>query len=297
MKKLMFAAALACAPCPAFAASTLVGEVNGWSVYDERGSCAASTLYEGDVFVRVEYDFGRDSAFFTVTNPAWESVKKGERYKVLLRFNNGEEWPDTSALGVRADGPEVRLTGLQMHLDGDDFLPDFAGAGALSITLGDTRLAILSLKGTRLVAQRLSSCAIASFKRYPPDPFKSLPGSDSGETRASAGPQPITSLPLLFSDEDYPAAALRAGEQGRTGFRLAIAANGRVSGCTVTASSGSAALDSATCRLIASRARFRPALDPVGRPAEGNFDGGIVWSLPADPAPPTARPGDPARGD
>lgn len=298
MKKLIFAMTLVGMSAPASAASTLIGEVSGWSLYDEQGSCAASTLYEGDVFVRVAYDFGENSVLFTVTNPAWESVKMGERYKVLMKFSNGEEWPDTSAWGLRTDSSETRLTGLQMHLDGEDFLPDFAASAAVSITMGDTRLAVLSLKGTRLVAQRLSRCAVDGFKRYPPDPFKSLPQATRGTSgTGTLATQPIANLPSLFSDEDYPAAAVRAGEQGRTGFHLSIAANGRVSGCTITSSSGSAALDSTTCRLITTRARFRPAQDPQGRPVAGTFDGGIVWRLPAEPAPPTAPPGDPQRGD
>src|SRR5688500_19922349 len=61
-------------------------------------------------------------------------------------------------------------------------------------------------------------------------------------------------LGSLVSSDDYPASALRAREEGVTGFRLEIGPNGRVSGCTITQSSGSAALDSATCRLLTSRA-------------------------------------------
>ena len=71
-------------------------------------------------------------------------------------------------------------------------------------------------------------------------------------------------LANLFSDEDYPAAALAAREQGSSSFTLDVGANGRVAGCTITRSSGSAALDSTTCRLLRSRARFTPAVDASG---------------------------------
>src|SRR5918998_14963 len=57
-------------------------------------------------------------------------------------------------------------------------------------------------------------------------------------------------LASLFSDEDYPASAVRAGEAGATGFRLEVGPNGRVTNCSVTSSSGSSALDSTTCRLL-----------------------------------------------
>jgi len=91
-------------------------------------------------------------------------------------------------------------------------------------------------------------------------------------------------LASLFSDLDYPAAALAAREQGAVGFALDVGANGRVSGCTITQSSGSSELDSATCRLIQSRARFTPATDAGGATVPDKVRGRIVWVLP--PAPP-----------
>jgi protein TonB len=89
-------------------------------------------------------------------------------------------------------------------------------------------------------------------------------------------------LGSLFSDEDYPASAVRAGESGATGFRLEVGPNGRVTNCTVTSSSGSSALDSTTCRLLRSRARFTPATDSTGSATSDTVGGRIVWRLPAD---------------
>jgi protein TonB len=104
----------------------------------------------------------------------------------------------------------------------------------------------------------------------PPPPKKVTPA------RAKAN------LASLFSDEDYPASALRSSESGATGFRLEVGANGRVTNCTVTSSSGSSALDSTTCRLLRSRARFSPATDSTGSPTSDSYSGRIVWRLPAD---------------
>jgi protein TonB len=88
-------------------------------------------------------------------------------------------------------------------------------------------------------------------------------------------------LASLFSDADYPASAVAAREQGEVGFVLDIAASGRVTGCTITRSSGSAALDSTTCRVLGSRARFTPARDSNGRPSPDRMAGRIRWVLPA----------------
>lgn len=95
-------------------------------------------------------------------------------------------------------------------------------------------------------------------------------------------------LTSLFSDLDYPPAAVAAGEQGAVGFTLEVGANGRVAGCTITQSSGSAQLDDTTCRLIRSRARFTPALDSDGATVPDKVSGRIVWKLPA--APPAPAP-------
>ena len=87
--------------------------------------------------------------------------------------------------------------------------------------------------------------------------------------------EPITSLPSLFGVSDYPAEA--KGAQGITDFRLQISATGLVQKCEIERSSGSAALDQATCRVITKRARFRPATNAAGRAVSGTYTGMIHW--------------------
>ena len=87
------------------------------------------------------------------------------------------------------------------------------------------------------------------------------------------------SLPGLVSNDDYPASALRNEEQGTTGFRLTVGPDGRVSNCVVTSSSGSSALDTATCRLMRSRARFTPARNNLGQPTTDTVSARITWRI------------------
>ena len=89
-------------------------------------------------------------------------------------------------------------------------------------------------------------------------------------------------LPSLISEEDYPASAIRAREEGMVGFRLIVGPNGRVTNCVITASSKSAALDSTTCRLLTSRARFTPARNSSGEPTSDSVSGRIFWRLVND---------------
>lgn len=82
------------------------------------------------------------------------------------------------------------------------------------------------------------------------------------------------------SDSDYPARDLREGSQGRVGFALSLGADGRVTSCRVTSSSGHAGLDEATCTLVARRARFSPAVGPDGLASAGSYSGTIRWVIP-----------------
>jgi protein TonB len=84
----------------------------------------------------------------------------------------------------------------------------------------------------------------------------------------------------LITSEDYPDAALRREETGTVRARLAIGAAGNVTGCAVIESSGSAALDSATCKVLKARARFTPAKDGSGQAvADSYVTPQIVWRL------------------
>lgn len=71
-----------------------------------------------------------------------------------------------------------------------------------------------------------------------------------------------------LSKHDYPEAAKRAGLQGVVDVRFTVRTDGRVSGCRVDHSSGSANLDRMTCSLLEQRLLYNPALDASGKPIE-----------------------------
>jgi periplasmic protein TonB len=87
---------------------------------------------------------------------------------------------------------------------------------------------------------------------------------------------------LIDGESDYPAAARRNEEQGSVSVRLSIGTNGRVTGCSVASSSGSSSLDTATCRILTSRARFTPARDSNGQPTTDTYTQRITWQLVDD---------------
>jgi TonB family protein len=111
-----------------------------------------------------------------------------------------------------------------------------------------------------------------------------LTSSDGDVPQASAAAQPARPManpPSLFVEADYPPEAMEKKAQGRTGYRLEISAgpSAKVTRCQITSSSGNAALDAATCRVLISRSRFQGASDAAGRPIAGEFAGRIDWVI------------------
>lgn len=103
-------------------------------------------------------------------------------------------------------------------------------------------------------------------------------------------------LASYFSTDDYPPAALHAGEEGTVQFRLTISPEGRASDCAVVGSSGSAILDEATCRILRERARYSPARDAEGRPVTGTDHGSVTWRLPPPEPQPDSIPAENCAG-
>lgn len=116
--------------------------------------------------------------------------------------------------------------------------------------------------------------------RYVPAP--PAPPAPPPPPRVSQAAQAKGSLTSLFSTDDYPQSSIRNEEQGTTAVRLTIGTDGRVADCSVAGSSGSSALDTATCSIIRRRARFTPAKDQNGQPIQGSFAQRIRWQLPAN---------------
>jgi len=106
------------------------------------------------------------------------------------------------------------------------------------------------------------------------------PGDETAPATRAAVQQPLVSL---FTTDDYPQAAMRAGEQGTSEVGLTIGTDGRVDKCEVLTGSGSVALDEATCTIFRSRARFTPARDKDGQAVIDHTSTRIRWALPSEP--------------
>ena len=189
---------------------------------------------------------------------------------------------ETLAVGARSYPPASGGWDLG---DGESFLAALAAAPALELRgPGGAVVDRISLSGFEDALPRLRRCvaalaAIVAAEREEAERAESVPLPEPDAANRSRA---VGNLAALISDDDYPAFALRDEIEGTVGFRLRIAADGSVSGCTVTASSGSPGLDVHTCRLMRSRARFRPATDAEGRPVEDSVSSRVSWRITHD---------------
>ena len=109
---------------------------------------------------------------------------------------------------------------------------------------------------------------------YPAQSLPSSPAIKQVPPRSATG-----DLQGLFRAADYPIAALERLEHGSVTVQLTVGVMGRVRACDVTSSSGSRALDNASCQILQSRASFTPARDSSGNLTTDTVRQEIRWML------------------
>lgn len=127
------------------------------------------------------------------------------------------------------------------------------------------------------------------------DPVSTLPGTGDlvgpvdfgipGPTPSALPFDPVGANPrgrpgTWVTNADYRPRWIREDLTGSASFRLSIDAAGKVTGCTISRSTGHAALDTATCELVTKRARFDAARDGNGKPVAGTYANTVTWAIP-----------------
>lgn len=87
------------------------------------------------------------------------------------------------------------------------------------------------------------------------------------------------SLQGLIKAEDYPGIAIDELAEGSVAFVVLIDETGKIADCTVTQTSGVAALDAQSCAIVRRRARFKPAIGLDGQPAKDMHHQRITWKI------------------
>lgn len=289
LKGSVLAAALVGAP----AAATDWDSVGGWDVYEvDPARCVVGRMFAdaGLTFGIIMSIDGEVRVF--ATGAGWPA-RAGEAIDAEVALD-GKVLVRGASVGIE----QQRNRGFVAAAD-KALLDGFAGARQLTVRAGTGILKDrLPLSGTaEALAQGrrcLSSLREERGAGIPPTVIASRPraapalsarGPASGTaTRAPAALAtraiPRASLATWVGNTEYPAAALRAREEGATTVKLAINSVGEVAACEVARTSGSSALDEETCRIFKRRGRYNPARDTGGAPVESTEHTTIRWKLP-----------------
>jgi TonB family protein len=102
---------------------------------------------------------------------------------------------------------------------------------------------------------------------------------DGHAARIATRAKPREPLNRIFSPDDYPGMSLDKNQQGSVRLTFLVDEKGGVADCSVEETSGVPALDTMSCYVIRSRARFDPAVGPDGRPIRSAHDTRITWKI------------------
>lgn len=291
MSRLFLAATIAAVAAPA--AATDWDSAGGWDVYEIDGTrCAV-----GRVFADARMSFGLimsvdgETRVFA-TGAGWPT-RAGQALGAQIAFD-GRIVLDRPSVGMESEGNRGFVAAADEAL-----LSGFAGASRLTVRAGDAGpTGTTALTGTALGLAQGRRC-VTSLRRERHAPAARVPRTAPPAAVAIA-PRPVlgavpravpraavasravprASLASWVGDTEYPAAAMRARQEGATTVRITIDRSGGVGGCEVARSSGSPALDEETCRIFKRRGRFTPARDAGGAAIDSVEQQTIRWKLP-----------------
>lgn len=181
----------------------------------------------------------------------------------------GKEKFDTVFVRKPSTSPnssEFRLTlpaGFQSILDEQ---------AVISLKLKGETVLPFELRQWSSATKALSACAESLLRHWSIDP-------DQVANIATA-PSPVGDRSKWIGYYDYPTSAVANEQEGDSLILFNVDVNGRVTHCKSVHSSGVPELDAAACAAIMRRAKYRPALDINGNPAEASVVRQVLWRLP-----------------
>lgn len=113
--------------------------------------------------------------------------------------------------------------------------------------------------------------------------LQAAPAQNAALADGVSKPEPRGRPQAWLTDDDYPTRSLNRREFGTVKFRADVDAEGNITGCQVTGSSGYSDLDEMVCKQLLKRAVFRPARDASGKEVPYFYNGSFHWNLPGRP--------------
>lgn len=254
----------------ALATATTLQPTSKWIVDFADSSCVLSRQYGP-----VDQGFSLNLKA-PIVGKAFEIII-AEPQRKANEWDIGEGWIErpggsrVSPIHVKSYSTEGKIRVSRIYVD-----PDLYAVGddgdRLILHLGKWKTYDLAIPGFEKAKNVLEFCLKDLRKIY---------GVDEQALSAIAVPAKAA-RPVFryFSSDDYPAEAMRKGEQGTVGALFWVEANGRVKECKVIESSQRKSLDEQTCNIIVDRARFEPAKDATGKSVRSPTYTRISWLMP-----------------
>lgn len=246
-----------------------------WTVETHANECLLVRSYgspRNPLFLVIsQAPMGAGVAVRILYNREWAVFDNGT---ATVRFEGGE--PIEASFGARllwnlskaVKTRTMRMVSLNKDTESQEFLSN-AAAVAFDIP-GELKVAF-ALPDHPEALKSLDDCARNLGVRW------GYPLEE--QNRIATPPRRDKGLRGLFSADDYPITAMKAGRMGRADVRLRVNENGAISECSILRSSGSADLDTVTCKVLNERAKFEPARDVDGKAIRGIVVTSIQWIM------------------
>jgi TonB family protein len=170
---------------------------------------------------------------------------------------------------LRYGSKDDKLTFYNFRIDAAQ-MAQGRGAGSVTFHIGDNVELSFELDTVSPLLNGLQRCT-ADLKNY-----WNVDGEKNGRIAVPAKGD----IRYIFTSADYPSIAQDKSQEGTAQYLLLVDEKGAVAGCHIEKPSGVPALDAMGCVVIKARARFKPALDPGGKPIRSTVvTPPITWQL------------------
>lgn len=241
-----------------------------WNVEYADGLCLLTRAYargNGGSTVRLgmrPYPWSEHGDLLLI-DASTDHASRHSRATVVLMPSGITEKVDYAAFF--APGQNARVAVLALPPEGVAALP---GSDSVEITLNGTST-LFRLIGTKAAFTALDTCEDDLIHGWGLDPRE----RDGLRTP----PIPATDFIAALGGDQYPASAVAKHEEGTATIIVTIDPKGRVTDCRVADSSGSDALDAASCGS-AIRLRYHPAINASGFPVMSHDIRRMTWRIP-----------------
>jgi hypothetical protein len=178
MKKIGLFVATIIALCSSSAVSASeaheYGRTGHWYISDdEDGTCSMTGSYDRDTIFFIEYNDRIERSTFSFSDPAYKSLKKGDKRELRLVFVTpsgtlDDGWGNTDYfVGKLDDGTPI----LTATYKGREMLVDLMKNKSIGLFYNDDVVESLNLAGITPAVRMLEACAKAEARSHPMDIF------------------------------------------------------------------------------------------------------------------------------